>query len=62
MEAGGRVCFGVETGPVVYARREILNAIVYLAKYGCTWRNLPDDLPPCRIVFHDLGLWQTDGT
>lgn len=48
--------------PAAYARREIVNAILYLAKNGCTWRNLPHDLPPYRIVFHYFRLWQTDGT
>ena len=48
--------------PAAYARREIVNAILYIAKNGCTWRNLPHDLPPYRIVFHYFRLWQTDGT
>lgn len=48
--------------PAAYARREIVNAILYIAKNGCTWRNLPRDLPPYRIVFHYFRLWQTDGT
>lgn len=48
--------------PAQYPRREIVNGILYLAKNGCTWRNLPHDLPPYRIVFHYFRLWQTDGT
>lgn len=48
--------------PVQYPRREIVNAILYLTKNGCTWRNLPHDLPPYRIVFHYFRLWQKDGT
>lgn len=48
--------------PAAYTRREIVNAILYFAKNGCTWRNLPHDLPPYRIVFHDFRLWQQDGT
>lgn len=48
--------------PAAYARREIVNAILYIARNGCTWRNLPHDLPPYRIVFHYFRLWQTDGT
>jgi putative transposase len=42
--------------------REIVNAILYLTRNGCTWRNLPHDLPPYRIVFHYFRLWQQDGT
>lgn len=48
--------------PAQYSRREIVNGILYLAKNGCTWRNLPHDLPPYRIVFHYFRRWQTDGT
>jgi putative transposase len=48
--------------PARYARREIVNAIFYLTRNGCTWRNLPHDLPPYRIVFHYFRQWQQDGT
>jgi putative transposase len=48
--------------PAQYARREIVNAILYLTRNGCTWRSLPHDLPPYRIVFHYFRLWQKDGT
>lgn len=48
--------------PAKYSRREIVNAILYLVRNGCTWRSLPHDLPPYRIVFHYFRLWQDDGT
>ena len=48
--------------PASYARREIINAILYLTRNGCTWRALPHDFPPYRIVFHYFRLWQQDGT
>ncbi len=48
--------------PPEYTRREIVNAILYLTRNGCSWRNLPHDLPPYRIVFHDFRLWRKDGT
>lgn len=48
--------------PAQYPRREIVNAVLYLVKNGCPWRNLPHDLPPYRIVFHYFRLWQKDGT
>ena len=38
--------------PVKYPRREIVNAIRYVLRTGCSWRMLPHDLPPWRIVFH----------
>jgi len=48
--------------PAAYSRREIVNAILYLVRNGCTWRSLPHDLPPYRIVFHYFRTWQHDGT
>ena len=48
--------------PTSYSRREVVNAILYLVRNGCTWRSLPHDLPPYRIVFHYFRLWQHDGT
>mgnify|MGYP000986076985 CR=1 FL=1 len=53
-KAGGR--------PARYPRREVVNAILYLVRNGCTWRSLPHDLPPYRIVFHYFRKWQHDGT
>jgi putative transposase len=44
--------------------REILNAIFYLAKNGCSWKALPHDFPPegtVRDYFHRWrrgGVWQ----
>jgi putative transposase len=48
--------------PAKYPRREIVNAILYQARNGCVWRDLPTDLPPYRIVFHYFRAWQEDGT
>ena len=48
--------------PSKYERREIINAILYITRNGCTWRALPHDLPPYRIVFHYFRLWQQDGS
>jgi putative transposase len=44
--------------------REIVNAIGYLARSGCTWRMLPHDFPPWKTVsyyfytWRDSGLWE----
>jgi len=32
--------------PRHYPLREITNAILYILKTGCQWRQLPNDLPP----------------
>ena len=46
-----------------YSKRELLNALLYLVKTGCQWRNLPHDFPPYSTV-HSFyrrarlsGLW-----
>ncbi len=41
--------------------REILNAIFYILRSGCTWRLLPRDLPPWKTVYHYFRLWRVQG-
>ena len=41
---------------------DILNAILYLLTQGCTWRNLPGDLPPWQTVYSYFRTWRKDGT
>jgi transposase len=36
--------------PRTYDLREIVNAVLYLARGGCTWRMLPHDFPPWKTV------------
>jgi len=48
--------------PEKYPKREIIDGINYLARGGCSWRLLPHDLPPYRIVFHYFSQWRKDGT
>jgi putative transposase len=47
--------------PVKYPRREIVNAIFYLLRTGCSWRLLPHDFPPWRIVFYYFWQWRKAG-
>jgi putative transposase len=42
--------------------REVLNALFYLAREGCTWRALPHDFPPWRTVYNYFAAWRDDGT
>jgi putative transposase len=48
--------------PAAVPRREIVNGLFYQAANGCTWRSLPHDLPPYRMVFRYFRTWQRDGT
>jgi len=38
--------------------RELLNAIFYLVKTACQWRNLPVHFAPWRTVYHYFRLWK----
>ena len=47
--------------PTKYDRREILNALFYMTKSGCTWRMLPHDLPPWEVVYMYFAQWRDQG-
>jgi putative transposase len=42
--------------------REVVNAIFYLTREGCSWRALPHDLPPWKTVYNYFEGWKRDGT
>jgi putative transposase len=42
--------------------REVINAIFYRSRNGCTWRALPRDFPPWRTVYNYFQKWRDDGT
>jgi putative transposase len=48
--------------PEAYAKREIVNAILYVLRTGGAWRHVPHDLPPWGIVYHYFWRWRKDGT
>ena len=54
VKSGGR--------PACWERREIANAIFYVVRSGCTWRQLPHDFPPWQTVFYYFRTWRRDGT
>ncbi len=46
----------------MHSQREILNAIFYIVRSGCTWRMLPHDLPPLLMVMvHAANFQDRDG-
>jgi putative transposase len=45
----------------VHPRREIVNAILYVAHNGCTWRALPKDFPPWTTVYGMFARWHDKG-
>jgi transposase len=44
------------------SRREIVNAIFYLVREGCSWRNLPHDFPSYLLVSHYYHSWRKEYT
>ena len=48
--------------PPIHAKREIVNAILYLTRSGCAWRMLPRDLPPWGTVYGYFAQWRDDRT
>ncbi len=50
--------------PRAYPVREVVNAVLYIARTGCAWRLLPHDFPPWGLVsyyfytWRDSGLWE----
>jgi len=58
-----RLAQGGRTGrPRKYSQREMLNAVFYIVRTGCQWRNLPNDLPPYGAVWMQFCRWREDGT
>jgi putative transposase len=45
-----------------HSYREILNAIFYLLRSGCSWRMLPHDFPHWKTVYTYFRDWRNDGT
>ena len=41
--------------------REVLEGIFYFLRSGCSWRNLPGDLPPWGTVWTYVRNWRDDG-
>ena len=51
-----------ETGrPRVHTLREIVNAVFYITVTGCQWRNLPNEFPPWKTVYHYFRCWRLSG-
>ena len=42
--------------------REVINAIFYVVKTGCSWRCLPHDFPKWQTVYGYFNRWSQDGT
>ena len=47
--------------PREFRLREIVNAIFYVLRSGCSWRMLPHDFPPWGTVYHYFRRWSKNG-
>ena len=50
----------VNTGgrPEKHPRRAIVDAILYVVRTGCSWRQLPTDFPPWQTVYWHFTSWE----
>ena len=48
--------------PAIHARREIVNAMLYVLRGGIAWRLLPHEFPPWQTVYDYFRQWRRDGT
>ena len=42
--------------------REVMNAVLYLSRTGCSWRQLPHDFPPWGTVHFYYRCFRLNGT
>ena len=42
--------------------REVINALLYITRNGCTWRAMPHEFPPWRTVYDYFQAFIADGT
>jgi transposase len=47
--------------PPIHSRRRIVDAILYVNRTGCSWRQLPRDFPPWDTVYWYFKTWNEDG-
>ena len=47
--------------PPKHARRRIVDAIQYVNRTGCAWRQLPHDFPPWQTVYWYFRMWNDAG-
>jgi putative transposase len=48
--------------PRKYDMREVVNALLYVNREGCSWRALPHDLPHWKTAYNFFRAFEADGT
>ena len=47
--------------PRRHALREVVNAMLYQARTGCSYRSLPHEFPPWAVVWDHFRRWRDNG-
>ncbi|PQP10822.1 hypothetical protein C5613_43720 [Rhodococcus opacus] len=47
--------------PSIHSRCRIVDAILYVNRTGCSWRQLPHDFPKWETVYWDFKVWNESG-
>lgn len=47
--------------PLEHELRELIDAVRYVLRNGCTWRDLPGDFPPWQSVYYHHAEWREAG-
>jgi putative transposase len=58
---GGDCPSGRPGRPRTYGRKDIVDAVLYLARAGAAWRMLPHDFPPWKTVSYYFYTWRDQG-
>jgi putative transposase len=48
--------------PRTYDLKDVVDAVLYIARTGCQWRALPHDFPPWKTVSYYFYTWRANGT
>jgi transposase len=48
--------------PEKHPRRAVVDAILYVVRTGCSWRQLPGDFPPWQTVYWYFNQWEQTKT
>jgi transposase len=48
--------------PRKYELRRVVDAMLYLVKTGCQWRQMPVDFPPWQSIYQQFRIWRDSGT
>jgi transposase len=50
-----------EGRPRKYPLRRVVDAVLYVVKTGCQWRQMPTDFPPWQTVYQQFRAWRESG-